>query len=840
MLGAMVFSGAIADTFEYKFKSTPIAVALSTLSEEHPQIEINFIYDELENYNISASVSTDDPYDALRTIVGFNPITISKKNDRYFLEALQRGKYRYTGVLEGNDREPVTAATVMILSPKDSTVITYGMTDESGHFSIPCDKKGVIGKFSCIGYLPTYHDFTSFNVGRVKMLESPVVLRTVSVEAQRASSHPDRTVYLPSMRQKNTSQNAIDLLRQMAIPQIDINPIDNTVTDNAGEPVEIYINNLEASQEELSGLRMADVRRIEYLESPSDPRFRGATRVINIIMQAYAYGGYTKITAEENVLIGLASKAGVFSKFSYKKMVYDLYAGATNTDNRHSASMTESIYRLTDDEGASRAVKRTETPDASRLKENEYPVTFRATYSTQKLQLRNMVGYSFKGNPVDRQWGSVDFSEGANTHSSYHRDNSNRANSFSYSGTLFMVLPKSFSLNVSPTIRYTHRNDAMAYSVADYRPIVRNAREDALLDGITALVSKQFRKKHTVMISFTRSEFINNLKYAQLDNEDKYHMEMSTGKVAYSYMSPKVGVNIDFGMDLERSSLNGEKSHATHPSTNINVQYVPDTKNTWSLSLIYSSSLSPVAQKVSDVLQDNEFMYLTGNPDLKSNRLIFINPSYTWLISNKFTFSAFATYFQAFERPIETYVAYKDGTALLRTYKNDGNYSSCTVGTALNWKLMDGRLQLSSKPRLSMYNSTGIYDKAITAFSTDVQAMYYAGKMYFMAYYRTPRKSMTNETPVMTRDRAYYNISVGWSDNNWNIKASAINMFNRGYRASTAITESLLYTNTRILYGTMYHPCINISATYTIGYGKKVQRNNEVGGQSGASSAILK
>lgn len=37
-----------------------------------------------------------------------------------------------------------------------------------------------------------------------------------------------------------------------------------------------------------------------------------------------------------------------------------------------------------------------------------------------------------------------------------------------------------------------------------------------------------------------------------------------------------------------------------------------------------------------------------------------------------------------------------------------------------------------------------------------------------------------------------------------------------------------------------YHSCINISATYTFGYGKKVQRGNEVGVQSGASSAILK
>ena len=234
-------------------------------------------------------------------------------------------------------------------------------------------------------------------------------LSEVVVKAQMQRTSPTSTTYTPTDKQKNASQNAIDLLRQMAISQIKINPVSEAVTDNAGGDVAIFINYLEASKEEMEGLRTPDVKKVEYLEFPTDPRFRGAQRVINIIVQEYAYGGYTKLTTNENFLVGFSSRNNIFSKFSYKKMTYDLYVGANNWNNHHIGNNVNGIYSLKDADGKDYKLTRTETLDGSHYKQNQYPVTFRATYASEKVQIRNTLCFTHLGIPVYDQRGNLSY-----------------------------------------------------------------------------------------------------------------------------------------------------------------------------------------------------------------------------------------------------------------------------------------------------------------------------------------------------------------------------------------------------------------------------------------------
>lgn len=148
-------------------------------------------------------------------------------------------------------------------------------------------------------------------------------LNEVVVEASNQRTSSTSSTYIPMSRQKNTASDAISLLSQMAIPQLNVDPASQNVKTVSGQAVSIFIDYVAASAQDLSGMRTTDVKKVEYLIYPTDPRFRGAQYVINFVMQKYEWGGYTKITG--NKWFGVNNTEGaVFSKFAYNSMTFDL------------------------------------------------------------------------------------------------------------------------------------------------------------------------------------------------------------------------------------------------------------------------------------------------------------------------------------------------------------------------------------------------------------------------------------------------------------------------------------------------------------------------------------
>lgn len=698
-----------------------------------------------------------------------------------------------------------------------------------------------MAKLSCVGYKTTYRHLTDFNVGDIILPIDAVALQQVNVEGQLASAYSDRTVYLPSQRQKNAAQNAIDLLRHMAIPQIKINPMDNSVTDNTGEGVSLFFNYMPASKEDIEGLRTADVLKVEYIEFPTDPRFRGAQRVINFIIQEYEYGGYTKVTADEDFLIGLSSNTNIFSKFAYKKMTYDLYVAANNLNSHHSGYDIDGKYMLKDSDGKDFTLSRNETTDNAHSKQNQYPVTFRASYNTEKVQISNTLGYSHSANPIQEQNGSLTYSPAVEQDYSYSRSNPSRSNSLSYQGNYFFVLPKDYSVNFNPQFSYSHNNNLLTYTISSTEPIIRDARENAYYYRVNAYINKRFAQKHTLMLGINTGNTINRLQYTgNASYSDRFSNPFVSGQLCYQAQIQKFSLYADAGVLWERTSINTIKNDDVYPYVHFNIRYTPNNKNAFSAYFQFANNTPGIDQKASDLLQDNEVMYITGNPSLDNSRHITFNVAYTWLPSNVFNMSAYGRYFELFDRFITAYEPFDNGHALLRTYINNGNYVQSEIGIAAILNLFNKSLQLYVSPNQKFYRSTGVFDKSSYPFQITAQATYYLKQWYFQAYYQSHQKMMFTGSPTTYRSRDLYALSAGWSNSDWNISLTAYNIFNSNWDTSDRYIQSPLYTEHRTTYGTNSHARLNLSVTYTFGYGKKVQRGNEVGEQSGASSAIMK
>ncbi len=829
-----------AESFNYRFTDEPLAEALSRIAEDHPSLNINFIYNELENYLTSARVQTDNPLDALRRLIGLNPVTVSMKDNSIFIEALQHGKYIYTGRVIDAAKNPLDNVTVMALTPKDSAVVTYGVTDALGRFAIPCDKKNIILKFSLIGYRTDYLKPASFELRDISLKDAPIQLHTVSVEAQSTSFSPDKTTFIPTTRQKNASRDAFDLLGRMAVPQLVVAPGSTTVKDVFGKTIPLYINYQEAAADQLQGMKMSDVKKIELIEYPDDPRFNGNEKVLNIIVAEYQYGGYTKLSLSESTLNGFKNSASVFSKFTYKKVTYDLFAGTDNSNYRHNGTDTKTTYTL-GESGNTHKVMRTETMKDAHERQNGYPVTFRASYGNQNFATQNSVSFKHTSVPESRQAGTLDFNLNGDKAQEYLKSNPNHSNYVSYNGSFQSFFGNKGALTLTPSFSYIHRNVNSLYSPTPGSPIDYLIKEDAYSYGLGVTGLKALNNKNRLQLFARIFENTNDVSYLR-SNLSKNRMDVltATGHLMYSYSTKRTSLTVTAGVGYERNSLNRHIEHDVYPYGRLNFSVSPAANSRISAFMYYQTLTPSIDLRSGDVIQNNEVLYLSGNPNLKNERQLVSNLAYNWFLGNKLSTAVFGGYNVNFNRVATIFEPYGE-SALLRTFINNGDYKNGYVGASVNYKLLKNSLQLYANVSQNFYHTTGIYRTTCNPLRVQLQASYYWKNFNVVASWGNSQKKLTENSNIIIRSRSFHYLGIGWGNGQWYLNLSANNFLRRGWESEYWEQVTPRLTEYQTSYNSTAHARLNFSVTYTIGYGKELRRQNEINGANEDSpSAIIR
>jgi hypothetical protein len=834
------FVMASAETFSYQFDSTPLPKAIQRIMEDHPDLDINFIYNELENYNTSAMVDADNAYEALRQTIGLNPVTVVRSKTTYYVEALQHGRYIYTGRTVGADNEPVAAATVMLLAPGDSTVLTYAIADKDGCFRIPCDQTDVIAKLSCVGYQTAFINCPTFALGTIVMKENAVKLSEVKVKGENVHLYSDRNVYLPTQRQKKTAMDAIDLLRRMAIPQINIKISDNIVETTDGRPVAIFIDYARASAEELKGLRTGDVQKVEFSYAPSDPRFMGELNVVNFILHQYKYGGYTKLMADERFFIGLSSDVSVYAKFKYKRMTYDLYAESRNTDNRHNGSSGTSSYLLSPDGETPYWVERKTTLTGSRMAENTLPVTLRASYDSKNFQMKNTVGFTFKEKPHDDNEGTIGFSPEIFNSSEYRTDKKSEVKTLSYYGTFNFMFPRQYNLSVYPSASYT-LNDQRSRYTTSITNILNNAHEKVNDLNLYANLSKKLGENHYLYLSGFGGRTEYRVDYTgDSPAIDRLMSAFTGGTLKYGYYTNGFSADFQSGLRYQYNKTNGFIDKELYPFGSVNVGWSPNRRHSLNFHLNYSKETLPDNGKSPNVLKENELMYYRGNPDLNSSHMLSTSLSYSWNISSWLRISPYVRFLGLFDRWTPVYSAYDNGRAILRSYDNNGNHLWSITGVSATASFFNNSLQIQLMPTQDFYHANGSVPVTYNPFLFIGSIQYYLGNCYFSGYFNSPLTSLWSNYDTIIKTKSALEIEAGWSKSDLNVRFTVANPFRRSWEYSTTKAKYDYYTDNIVNYSNRAHFSLRLSATYTFGYGKKVKRGDEVSGAGTGSSAILK
>lgn len=672
-------------------------------------------------------------------------------------------------------------------------------------------------------------------------MQTNISLNEVEIEADRQYTDTRTTTYIPTSRQKNAAQNAMRLLSFMAIPQIRVNPQNETIESNAGNAIDIYINYLPATKEDLNGLNPKDVKKVEYIEMPVDPRFRNARAVVSITTVRYEWGGYTKIMPEIQQGTFTSPTVQVFSKFAYKKMIYD-FSGLVGGNSDHSFGYDQiAEYMLPDNDGNLIPVTEDKRLTKGRYRHISEQLHFRAIYATEKSQIHNTVTFRAFQNPKAQSIYDISLNDGALFGGTEETLKSGHTTSLGWRGDYFWMLPANWNLMFAGELIYSHANNKSRQFLDEQLVINNPTIENAIKYGAYLGAQKSFGQHHSLTPYITFGEDYNKIRYTGDAATDMRYKEFDfSACVNYEYRANKWLAGIEASWRVLWTGVNGQKYDVvSQPAVTANFNYSPTNKHQMFVSASYDIDTPSSALRNPTMTQVDLLMWTVGNPDLKSSPKLSVGAGYTWLPSNKWQFSFNGGFSRNWRRMATEYLPEGPDHTLLTRRINCGAYNYGNISANGTLRLLNNSLVLQVSPSLNVYSIDADQGHTLVVFNAWVNASYFIGNCYINPYYITPSKTLTPANGQEASAKSSYGVGFGWYHKNLNVALSVRN-FARWHDRDTRSVLSTPYFN-RIYLSRLgnSHASFSLSVTYTFNYGKKISAENESFNTGKTSSAVL-
>lgn len=253
-------------------------------------------------------------------------------------------------VRNGRDKAPLEFANV-VLQTADSVFITGTTTDGKGRFMLDKVKAGdYLLAVSSLGYETQYIALDGFNksidLKEILMEDAAVSLDGVTVSASNTSSRSDRKLIFPSDRQVKASTNGMDLLQQLMLPKITVNPMSNEIKVPGNGEVQLRINGVKVELDEIKALLPTDIIRIEFHDNPG-LRYRNAEVVLDYIVRRPETGGNFSVDMSQGVN-ALWGEHRVSGKINHKKSEFGASYRIGPRDFYGMSRDNEEIFHLAD------------------------------------------------------------------------------------------------------------------------------------------------------------------------------------------------------------------------------------------------------------------------------------------------------------------------------------------------------------------------------------------------------------------------------------------------------------------------------------------------------------
>ena len=313
-----------AQHIQRNYHDRSMSDVLIDLDKASKRYKISFIYNELEDFTVTQNVKTTNIPDAIRKVIGFYPMQMTVGDSLITVECMRKSERKLIGRLIDNHYLPVEFANIQLLNPKDSSFLCGGVSNANGDFVIPCQQEQALMKVSFVGYKTICKLVSIARIGSVKMQAKSFLLKGVTVEAARVVEKVDRQIIFPTKEQVKTASNGYDLLDNMSLPTIVVNRAERKVLSLKGGVVQMRINDVKASMQDVLALQPDEVTKVEFINVPGlKYGDSNLDAVINYQVRR-RYAGYVGgVSTMQGTKTGFNNSYGYF-KYNVKKSEFSL------------------------------------------------------------------------------------------------------------------------------------------------------------------------------------------------------------------------------------------------------------------------------------------------------------------------------------------------------------------------------------------------------------------------------------------------------------------------------------------------------------------------------------